>query len=687
VPPRTRPRARKKCQASDQWPSDQGPVSKESSPQTSRHPALELATDHWPLTTVFTMRRKTIIVFAITLMVTVMVSAFSYLYISQLLRQRITNAYENATLLTQQLAYVAENDVPDFSSTRLDTNDPAAVRRALMGYLPTDVNLNNMLQSDVGNWPFIYDVAIVGTDGRAMLHTNASMAGKSVAQRPDFQQVVRARFREQLRLVYSPAVYNVSFPLMLNGQVFNGEPFGTIRIGVSTSFLKSEITPRLLHALYLSIVSIFASLVLAAAISNLALGPLKELSRNLDSASAGNEESLSGDESRHDEYGLVTLKIANLGRQIRDTKEIFSALKDNVDQLMAKLQDGLVLFTRDSRIVLVSAPVERFLGRPRKELLGHTVKEVFSRESLLGAVVLDAFERRRPLLQSELEAAGGRRVQVSLDFVQEKSTQIGALLIMRDSESVRRIGDEIELSRRMSASGRLTRGVAHEVKNPINAIVLHLQLLQNKLAQTEPDTLRHMDIIDSEIRRLDRVVQTLVDFTRPRELHLEEVDLRRLLEEVAGLASPDAEHHGVTIERPLAEEPLPIKADIDLMKQALLNVVLNGVQAMPQGGLLTISARREDDVVIAEVWDRGPGIPREVQDKIFELYFTTKKDGSGIGLAQTYQILQWHYGSVEFESTEGEGTTFRFRLPFAPSAVDSREFAVKSGSTLSKQAG
>ena len=108
---------------------------------------------------------------------------------------------------------------------------------------------------------------------------------------------------------------------------------------------------------------------------------------------------------------------------------------------------------------------------------------------------------------------------------------------------------------------------------------------------------------------------------------------------------------------------------------------------MPQGGLLTIAARREEDVVIAEIWDRGPGIPREVHDKIFELYFTTKKDGSGIGLAQTYQILQWHYGSVEFESTEGEGTTFRFRLPLAPSAMDSSEFAVKSGPTLSKQAG
>jgi signal transduction histidine kinase len=632
------------------------------------------------------MRRKAIIVFTIAFMVTVMVSAFSYLYISQILRQRITTAYENATLLTQQLEYIASNDVPDFSSTRLDTNDAVALRKALMDYLPTDVNLNNLLQSDVGNWPFIYDVAIVGTDGTAMLHTNASMVGKVVGQRVDFRQVVSSHFREQLRLVYRPAVYNVSFPLMLNGQPFNGEAFGTIRIGVSTSFLKSEITPRLLHALYFSVVSIFASLVLAAAISNLALGPLKRISQNLDSVTAGDADALADDESKHDEYGLVTLKIANLGRQMRDTKEIFSALKDNVDQLMSKLQDGLILFARDSRVVLVSAPVERFLGRPRQELLGRTVKEVFSRDSFIGAAVLDAFERRRPLIQSELEAAGGRRVQVSLDFVQEKSTQIGALLIIRDAESVRSIGDEIEMSRRLSASSRLTRGVAHEVKNPINAIVLHLQLLQNKLSQTEPDAKRHMDVIDSEIHRLDRVVQTLVDFTRPRALHLEEVDLRRLLEEVTILASPDAGQHGVTIERVVPERALPIKADIDLMKQALLNVVLNGVQAMPEGGALAITARRDDDVIVAEVCDHGSGIPPEMHDKIFELYFTTKKDGSGIGLAQTYQILQWHYGSVEFESVEGQGTTFRFLLPVAPSALESgADFVLKTGAGLIQQ--
>ena len=616
------------------------------------------------------LRRKTIIVLTVTFMVVVMVSAFSYLYISQILRLRIDNASETANQLTHQLAYAAENDPPDFSSTPVDTSSPAAVKRALVEYLQTDIDLNNMLQSARGSWIFVMDAAIIGPDGKALLHTDADMVGKIVAPRPDFQRVLSAKFPEQIRLVYGPpAVYDVSYDLRLNG-----EPFGVIRIGVSPVFLKREISLKIMHSLYFSIAAVFLSLLLSAGISNLALGPLAEISRNLDSVAAGDQGELTSDSSSHDEYGLVTLKIANLGRQIRDSKEIFSALKDNVDQLMAKLQDGLMLFTRDSRVVLVSAPVESFLGRPRAELLGHTVDEIFDRNSHLGITLLDAFERRRALQERELEAAGGKRVQVSLDFVQEKNSQIGALLIMRDSESVERIGDEIEMSRRLSASGRLTRGVAHEVKNPINAIVLHLQLLRNKLAQQEPDTRRHMDIIDSEIHRLDRVVQTLVDFTRPRDLRLEEVDLRRLLDDVASLAGPDAEQHGVTIERMRGPKPLPVKVDVDLMKQALLNVVINGVQAMPQGGVLTIAARRDENIIVAEVRDQGQGIPQEAQDKIFELYFTTKKEGSGIGLAQTYQILQWHYGSVDFQSAEGQGTTFRFQIPVAEPATQSVEY-------------
>jgi signal transduction histidine kinase len=617
------------------------------------------------------MRRRTQLVLAITLMVAALVTTFSYIYIAQLVRQQIATAHETAAQLTSQLEYLATTAAPDLSSTKVDTNDPEAVRRAIKYYLGTDRDLNTMVESVVGNWPIVLDAAIVDSEGDAILHSNPDLIGKPLPHRPDFQLVQNSSFRRQLRLIYHPpTAYDVSMPLELNGA-----PFGSIRVGISTVLLRSVVTPGLQHAVVFSCSAILLSLMLAAGLSRLALGPLEQINRSLDSVTSGEAEVVAEDAGR-DEYGLVTLKIAHLGRQMRDTKEIFSALKDNVDQIMANLQDGLMLFTRDSRVVLVSASVERFLGRPRRELLGQTVKEIFSPATPVGALVLEAFHSRRPVGQREIESANGKRVQITLDFIQEGRAQIGALLTLRDTESVRRIENEIETSRRLSASGRLTRGVAHEVKNPINAIVLHLQLLQNKLQQIDPDTRRHIDIIDGEIHRLDRVVQILVDFMRSRELHLEEVDLRRLLEEVALLAAPDAAQHGVSITRELPPVPLTVNVDVDFMKQAVLNVVLNGLQAMPQGGNLTISARRKEGMVVTRIQDEGDGIPPEIQEKIFELYFTTKADGSGIGLAQTNQILQWHYGSVDFECAAGQGTTFELRLPFVEPRSSPLEEAV-----------
>jgi len=615
------------------------------------------------------MRRKTQIVLAITFLVAALVCGFSYIYVSQILRQQVTFAHNSAAWIDSQLAYLAVNAVPDLTSTRVDTNNPVKVRQAIAYYLSTNLDLNTMLESVVGNWPMIQDAAIVDADGKALLHTNPELVGKVVSERPDFQIVQDAKFRRQLRLVYNPpTTYEVRLPLQLNNL-----PFGSIRLGVSTVFLKKEITPRLQHAVIFSAMSILVSLLLAAALSHIALGPLERISRSLDSVTAGDAETVTEEKAGRDEYGLVTLKIAHLGRQMRDAKEIFSALKDNVDQIMGNLQDGLMLFTRDSRVVLVSASVERFLGRPRRELLGRTVKEIFARDSSLGALVLDGFQLRQPVAQREVGSSNAKRVQVSLDFIQERGSPIGALLTLRDTESVRRIQDEIELSRQMSASGRTTRGVAHEVKNPINAIVLHLQLLQSKLQQIDPDTRRHMDIIGNEIHRLDRVVQILVDFTRPRDLHVEDMDLRRLLEDVIMLATPDTEQHGVTVKRKLGTEPLGVRVDVDVMKQAILNVIINGMQAMPQGGTLTISARRDQDSVITEIRDQGIGIPHDLQEKIFELYFTTRKGGSGIGLTQTYQALHWHYGTIDFETVEGQGTTFRLRLPAAEIRADNSE--------------
>ncbi|PYV85143.1 MAG: PAS domain-containing sensor histidine kinase [Acidobacteria bacterium] len=578
------------------------------------------------------MRRRTQIVLAITFMVAALVSGASYIYISQILRQRIATAYDTAVNLNSNLAYLATSAAPDLSSTRVDTSNPESVRRGIAYYLGTDRDLNTMLDSVVGSWPTIYDAAILDSDGKAILDTDPNQVGKKITARPDFSLLQGAGFRRQLQLIYNPpVVYEVSMPLMLNGSVF-----GSIRVGVSTVFLRNELTPRLQHAVVLSAIAILCSLILAAVLSHIALGPLEHISRSLDSMTAGHGADVRPEAGAVDEYGQVSQKIANLGRQMRD-----------------------------SRVVLVSASVERFLGRSRGELLGRTAKEIFSAESALGSVLLDAFHLRHSVEQQEIETPNGRRVQISVDFIHEKGTQIGALLTMRDAESARRIEDEIELSRRISASGRVTRGVAHEVKNPINAIVLHLQLLRNKLQQVDPNTTRHVDIIDSEIHRLDRVVQILVDFTRPRDLHIEDADLRLILDEVSLLAAPDAAQHVVKLVRELPNAHVPVRVGVGLIKQATLNVVLNGVQAMPDGGTLSITVREDDGTVVTEIRDQGTGIPAAVQDKVFELYFTTKKTGSGIGLAQTYQIMQWHYGSVEFDSVEGKGTTFRLQLPLA----------------------
>src|SRR5581483_10373158 len=157
------------------------------------------------------------------------------------------------------------------------------------------------------------------------------------------------------------------------------------------------------HALGLSAIAILCSLLLAAVLSHVALGPLEHISRSLDTMTGGRSSALQAADANHDEYGLVSLKNASLGRQMRDAREIFSALKSNVDQIMSSLQDGLMLFTRDARVVLVSAAVERFLGRSRGDLLGRSVKEIFSSESAFGGLMLDAFRLGHNIPQREME--------------------------------------------------------------------------------------------------------------------------------------------------------------------------------------------------------------------------------------------------------------------------------------------
>jgi signal transduction histidine kinase len=611
-------------------------------------------------------RLKTKLVLAISGMVMAVVATFSTIYISRTVRQALENAHADADFVGHQVFQLTRDALEvDLSNSRINFDDPEAMRPVLQETLESYPGLNSLLKSAIGYSPTIYDVCIVDAGGRALLHTDSEQIGKTIAQREELISVVHGSFRRQMEVVFGgPQVYELRIPLLWGKQ-----PFGAIRVGISTTFLKDTLRQQLRASVVFSLLAIVGSLALAASLSNLALKPLEAINRRLDLLSAGQEPS-GKERQRSDEYGVVTTKIDRLGRQMRDVKEVFSALKENLDQIMANLQDGVMLFTRDSRAVLVSASVEGFVGKPRGEMLGHSVGEIFSTDTRLGRLVLACFERHQPLSGREVVSESATRLQVSLDFIEERGERIGALLTLRDAESVRRIEDEIELSRRLAAIGRLTSGVAHEVKNPINAIVVHLEVLRQKLQQLDPDTRRHIDVISSEIQRLDRVVQTLVDFTRPVELRLADVDLRRLVDEVVVLAQPDAERHGVSIVRDFPGESLPVKVDADLVKQAVLNIVLNGVQAMPGGGELRLVGSLADDDAQLEIRDHGAGIPQEVRDKIFNLYFTTKKNGSGIGLAMAYRVMQLHNGSVEYDSVETQGTTFRLRFPLFTAEVE-----------------
>lgn len=343
-----------------------------------------------------------------------------------------------------------------------------------------------------------------------------------------------------------------------------------------------------------------------------------------------------------------------------------------------------MLFTSDFRAVLVSASAERFIGKPRGDMLGCTPTEIFSENTPLGSAILQAFRAHESLSAEEIEAENGHRIQVALDFIEEHGERIGALLTLRDAESVHRIEDEIELSRRLAAIGRLTSGVAHEVKNPINAIVVHLEVMRQKLKEIDPDTRRHIDVIGSEIQRLDRVVQTLVDFTRPVELRLAEIDLRKLVDDVVILASPAAEQNQVHLERQAGQDALPTRIDIDLVKQAVLNIVINGVQAMPEGGTMQLALRRDAENALLTIRDEGQGIPEDIRDKVFNLYFTTKKGGSGIGLAMAYRVVQLHHGSLEFDSIAGKGTTFYLRFPLIETTTNGEQSITAPEDSVSK---
>ena len=615
---------------------------------------------------------KTKLVVAIASLVFLIATILSALYMSRLLDQHIQQSYESTDVIGHQLLFATRTALESgLRSSVVNPNDPIALRAAVAASLRNDEGLNALINSIINYSPTVFDIAIADSNGTGLVTApDPGLEDKPLNDRPEYATLRNESWIRKLALVFwkNPVVYNYTL-----GLDRDGKSFITIRIGIRTTFLRAVFYPGLRDALTSIGMAILISLIAAAFVSNLALQPLEQISSRLDALGQAEVPAAGELESGRSSDAVVQVshKIERLGRRMRNVEEVFSALKENLDQILSNLQDGIMLFTRDSRAVLVSRSVERFLDVSRDQLLGSEVHDIFDRNSLLGRTVRQAFDAGMSIVQEEITTEAGRRLELSLDFIHDDRDEevsagrsLGALLTLHDVESVSEIESELELSRRMAAIGRLTSGVGHEVKNPINAIVVHLELLRGKVG-SEVTAARHLEIIQSEIQRLDRVVQTLVDFSRPVELKLVDQDMRTIVSSVLMLASAGLESYNVTVVSELPAHPVIVKVDADLVKQALLNVVLNGAQAMAEGGELSVRLAEDGRSAIIKVQDHGEGIPDEIRSKIFDLYFTTKRDGSGIGLAMTYRILQLHHGQLDVESTVGEGSTFILSLPAA----------------------
>lgn len=616
------------------------------------------------------LRLRTKLTLIMTGLMFLVVAVLSVVFLARLMSEVLGEANQKANELAQQVFQQARHAISDAKSQGMvpASRDPQEIHDYVRHSFEISDGLQSQLDAAIGSVPYIYEVSITDHDGLVLVSSDRNQPGKFVARHPPMSQLVQKNFIQQLALLYGPPkIYEFDYPFDMGGQ-----PFGEVRVSVSSSLLRDKIAPSLRESGMIVLVAILISTGLAMVVIGAALAPLRDIAAQLDRISAGQFDAPAGETkslaATSDEFGQVSRKITQVGQQLRGVHEIFSTLRENLNSVMAGLEDGLLLFTRDARAVMVSPAAEKFLGAPAGHFMGRRVTEIFPvGHPLREALHFSGEELSETTTETLLETTEGtRRVGVSVQAIQEDGERMGALLTLRDLDSLESINTQLQVSERLAAVGRITAGVAHEVKNPLNSMRLWLENLKESLPRDGDSGARQaVQVLDKEIDRLDAVVKRFLDFSRPMEVRLEATNLATLLSEVLAIALPQLQQANVEVSQNLITDVPEVFADRDLLKQAVLNLVLNAIDAMPQGGQLRLTLNRKGDAAEIAVADTGIGIPAENRQKIFQLFFTTRPGGSGIGLASTFRIVQLLNGSIDFTSEVGRGTTFRIELPLA----------------------
>jgi signal transduction histidine kinase len=591
----------------------------------------------------------------VTTIVGLAVVVLSGVYLSSLARVLLEESRGRGDLLAGAIYQRARTVVDENAEGR----DPEEALR-------TDSGLRTILESSAYDKRVTY-AAIVDVEDVAIAHSDPESVGRPMPAYESLSSLLEAGPIARIRAIYSPGgrTFEINQPLVLGG------PFGSIRIGVSTLLIRSEFEKSLREAVIIMAIAIGGAVFVAMLLAQVVLRPIHVIRSGLTRLGRG-EFGVNVDLPRDDEFGELGQFFNTISARL-SADRAHSGSHSDLAPAMDQLEDGIAIVDRKGTVLFANKAMRDALP---EDALNRGIEDALPDEHPYRKIIEDAttsHQTRGPLVAMLSQPAPGERMIVATPVETADKRIQAVILISRNLEYLSQVQSTVNYSRKLAALSRLSAGVAHEVKNPLNATVIHLELLKEQLAAARSgapsSAMDHVAVIAAQMRRLDEVVQGFLRFIRPEDLKLERVQPGVLIDAIRPIVSAEAERHGIELRIEVANSLPDVRVDSGMMQQALLNLALNACQAMPDGGRLRLSASSASGKRVEIVCeDTGPGIKPEHLGKIFDLYFTTKESGSGIGLSMVYRAVQLHDGEIHVQSIPGRGTTFRVLLPQASSS-------------------
>jgi signal transduction histidine kinase/HAMP domain-containing protein len=526
-----------------------------------------------------------------------------------------------------------------------------------------DRGIRSILESAIAYSANVTYAAIVDEEGRAVVHSSPELEGTPMPWQHPFSDLVEQRPIARIRTIYSDAGnYEVQEPLLV------GDREWSVRIGVSTLLIRDHLWNTYRQAITTALIALGIALLVSLLLTQWILRPIHVIRSGLTRLGRG-ERDVRLDLPPGEEFRELGSSFDALSAQLSAARDQQAAQPATAyETMVSSLEDAVALVDRSGSVMFANPAMAALIPQLQA---GAELDAALPEGNEARRLVHEALRTGGPegpvMARITTPAGDERERQLAVYPVPGTDGELsGVMLVARNLDYLHQVHSTISYSRKLAALGRLFAGVTHEVKNPLNAMTIHLELMKGKLAKLEADdVMKHVDVIGAEIKRLDEVVVNFLKFTRPEELKLEPVDLERMISHVARTVEPEAKANGVTIRVDVPPTLPPVNGDASMLGQVFMNLAVNAVHAMPRGGTLRFDARPAGRRVRIDVQDTGEGISPENLARIFDLYFTTKKKGSGIGLSMVYRIIQLHDGEVEVQSTPGAGTRFRIFLPQA----------------------